>query len=1115
MKHLSHCEIYKYDYVYQNYPDYGQVNEDEPRFIVALNYLLSISDVNTVLDAGAGRGGFYKLIKNRYDVDGIEPSTVAIETFHKDDSRIINIYVQELITHFPDNKFDVVTCLDVLEHIPHADIDVAIYSLNRVGKKYFIFSVANHEDFWDGMDLHVSLFSFEEWEGRFNKYFKVISKNVTHKGKSCIYLLEKLNTTDNKLSFDFAKFERLQIKRGMFGKPYTPASPEFLLKKRPSSLPAADVIDCVIIPRIDKGVFNTGMKIRGTDGQIFHLNGEWAYTDFRRGMTITNPLNGEKLNLTLKSIFELWSGRYDFEREAKNYLCTITSKMERPRIAFTIKNSIMLGGGTLILFRYVNWLVELGVDVAIYSDSKPPDWTTVKARFHHIPDPRERYSAIEEPVVIVYSVLELPLLLSLAKTKDKSIIHLCQGVEDFHYYNPNKNGVDGTLPIFQVFHSLPVGRLVVSQHLQRYFEEGYNQQCYTIINGIDTSIYTPRQGHSPSLKGTVTVMVAGNPEHSLKGIRDVVEAMLIMARKMPDTRFHIINVCGADALPYDDISIYSVNNLTYSLHCGLSPQEMREMYHAADVYVNASWYEGFGMPTLEAMACGVPVIQAKNYGLDGIVEDGINCLLVSHPLPEQIAAMMERLLTSSDIYQGFVKNGIETTKKFSLLHQYEMFVPRFEEILGWTFDTELVEKKKHELRLYRDTVNTLKVTKAANVKPLISVLVPTYNQADYLPQTLDSLLSQTYDNWEAVIVNDGSTDDTPLVLEKYATKDSRFRIFHKKNGGVGSALNEALSNACGEWICWLSSDDLFLPSKLKIHTYGFKKYPHIKIFHTDYYVLNGNQISYMDNYIEESIPPTALQVLKFFQINYFNGISICIHRSIFEHVGFFKENLRNGQDFDMWLRISSLYRSQVLPLKTCVTRVHPSSGTQLSIEAGIFDSARACLEFLNKHTFAELFPMLDLQQEDQFIIAFRSIVEILANSKSFINRCGYAQALIDRMREWLATSSSTQTKSSFDKTFENINRVIQNSSLSEDIKAAFELLKGATSSPFRFKPYDPLKEIMCHAERLGKSGNGSESVIIRQYLERIKRFEDCFSGGLQIFSDVINKVERSMTADGN
>jgi len=516
---------------------------------------------------------------------------------------------------------------------------------------------------------------------------------------------------------------------------------------------------------------------------------------------------------------------------------------------------------------------------------------------------------------------------------------------------------------------------------------------------------------------------------------------------------------------------------------------MKEMYHAADIYVNASWYEGFGLPTIEAMACGVPVVQAKNHGLDEIVVDGVNCLLVPAFQHEQIAAAVERLLADSGLYQMHVENGIETAKKFTLTQQYEIFISEFEKILGCTFDTKFVERKKHELLSGENTENIMKNKKISGVpasNPLISVLVPTYNQADYLPQTLDSLLSQTYKNWEAIVVNDGSTDATQLVLEKYASKDSRFHVFHKKNGGTGSALNEALRNARGEWICWLSSDDLFLPSKLKIHTYGFKKHPHIKVFHTDYYVLSDEQVFPSGIDCAEFIPPVQLQVLKFFHANYFNGISICIHRSVFERIGHFKENLRNGQDFDMWLRANSLYPSQFLSVKTCITRVHPSSGTQISAEAGILDSARACMEFLNTNTFPMLFPMLNLQQEDDFATALTNIVRIIANPKSFVNRGGYAQALIDRLHEWLANSCPLHLKSFFNKNFEKINPAIQDSSLPEDIKTAFESLKLATSSPFNYKPYGPLKEMWCYAEQLEMAGSNSEAKIIRKYLEQAR-----------------------------
>ena len=101
--------------------------------------------------------------------------------------------------------------------------------------------------------------------------------------------------------------------------------------------------------------------------------------------------------------------------------------------------------------------------------------------------------------------------------------------------------------------------------------------------------------------------------------------------------------------------------------------------------------------------------------------------------------------------------------------------------------------------------------------PIFSVLVPTYNQACFLPAALDSLLAQTVLEWEALVVDDGSTDGTREILERYAAGDKRIRVFRKHNGGTASALNKGLQHAVGEWVCWLSSDDLFKPDKLAVH----------------------------------------------------------------------------------------------------------------------------------------------------------------------------------------------------------------------------------------------------------------------------------------------------------
>lgn len=99
------------------------------------------------------------------------------------------------------------------------------------------------------------------------------------------------------------------------------------------------------------------------------------------------------------------------------------------------------------------------------------------------------------------------------------------------------------------------------------------------------------------------------------------------------------------------------------------------------------------------------------------------------------------------------------------------------------------------------------------MKSKVSVIVPCYNQAQFLAETLDSVLAQTHENWECIIVNDGSTDNTETVAMDYCDRDKRF-VYHKKeNGGLSSARNAGLDMAQGDYVQFLDSDDILLPNK--------------------------------------------------------------------------------------------------------------------------------------------------------------------------------------------------------------------------------------------------------------------------------------------------------------
>ena len=99
--------------------------------------------------------------------------------------------------------------------------------------------------------------------------------------------------------------------------------------------------------------------------------------------------------------------------------------------------------------------------------------------------------------------------------------------------------------------------------------------------------------------------------------------------------------------------------------------------------------------------------------------------------------------------------------------------------------------------------------------PAISIIVPVYNSEKYLSRCVESILNQSFTDYELLLVDDGSTDDSGSICDKYAVKDNRVRVFHKENGGVSSARNKGLDETNGDWIYFVDSDDEMLPDGLQ------------------------------------------------------------------------------------------------------------------------------------------------------------------------------------------------------------------------------------------------------------------------------------------------------------
>lgn len=205
-------------------------------------------------------------------------------------------------------------------------------------------------------------------------------------------------------------------------------------------------------------------------------------------------------------------------------------------------------------------------------------------------------------------------------------------------------------------------------------------------------------------------------------------------------------------------------------------------------------------------------------------------------------------------------------------------------------------------------------------KPLVSVVIPTYNQAGYLREAIDSVLAQTYSQVELIVVDDGSTDETPAIIASY---EHRLVGLGQPNSGAANALNAGIRAARGELICWLSSDDAYLPPKLERQVAAFAADPGAGMCCTGWTTIDATGAVLRSTAESTWIHPDP--VVSIFWRNPINGTTVMIPRRVFDEVGPFNEELVADVDGEMWLRIAARHRIVTIPEILARYRVHAAA----------------------------------------------------------------------------------------------------------------------------------------------------------------------------------------------
>ena len=208
--------------------------------------------------------------------------------------------------------------------------------------------------------------------------------------------------------------------------------------------------------------------------------------------------------------------------------------------------------------------------------------------------------------------------------------------------------------------------------------------------------------------------------------------------------------------------------------------------------------------------------------------------------------------------------------------------------------------------------------------PLVSAIIPVYNQERYLRLAIDSVLAQTFRDFELLVVDDGSTDTTPEIIASYG---DRLRSFRKPNGGGASALNFGIREAQGKWIAWLSSDDLWEPTKLARQIAALERRPSAAFCHADAYVIDSEGGIRERQFLPNPSTRRA-RMLLLIRGCFINGLTVLIRRDVFDEVGLFDEEDRLAYDYDMWFRIAPRYDFVHVPEPLARYRIHPGQASR-------------------------------------------------------------------------------------------------------------------------------------------------------------------------------------------
>ena len=233
-----------------------------------------------------------------------------------------------------------------------------------------------------------------------------------------------------------------------------------------------------------------------------------------------------------------------------------------------------------------------------------------------------------------------------------------------------------------------------------------------------------------------------------------------------------------------------------------------------------------------------------------------------------------------------------------------------------------------------------------NNTPLVSIILPTYNREHVISRSIDSVISQTYSNFELIIVDDGSTDNTSDILKKY---EGKVEYIKQKNSGVSSARNTGIKLAKGEYIAFIDSDDQWLPTKLQRQIEYFMSHSRdgLSMVCTDVTIIDTDGNPHERRRFMPKTSSCLLDTVDIFKDPYLGLPTVILKSCYLTSDNVFDESLRSAEDIDLYLRLSLSGKAGYLHEK--LVNIHQSHNSLSDSITSYDDNIHVITRFLNQH----------------------------------------------------------------------------------------------------------------------------------------------------------------------